>query len=148
VRRADRVRRVEQAADGGLLNEPVEDILDDVFEVGEEAINRVSGRRFIESAVVPDKAVLKFSCNRTRAVDVLVLAVHKATKEIRWLMYSCSLPASGGEHVVLQQKLDLKMLEQWDCLCSRDIQEVVDRSYVFQSCAGVGHTSRTLLLRT
>jgi len=35
------VRR-EQAAAGGLLDEAVEDLVDDVFEVGEEAIDRVS----------------------------------------------------------------------------------------------------------
>jgi len=31
--------------------------------------------RFVESAVVPDEAVLEFSYNRTCAVDVLVVAV-------------------------------------------------------------------------
>ena len=36
--RIDGVRGVEQAADGGLLDEPVEDIVDDVFEVGEKAV--------------------------------------------------------------------------------------------------------------
>jgi len=73
-----------------------------VFEVGEKAVNRVSGWRFVESAVVPDEAVLEFSCHRACAVDVLVVAVEKAAKEIRWLMDSCSPPVSGGEHVVFQ----------------------------------------------
>ena len=70
VRRIDGVRGVEQAAGGGVLDEPVEDLVDNVFEIGEKAINRVSGWRFVESAVVPDEAVLNFSCNRTRAVDI------------------------------------------------------------------------------
>jgi hypothetical protein len=43
VRRIYRVRGVEQAAGGGLLDEPLEDIIDNVFEVGEKAINCVSG---------------------------------------------------------------------------------------------------------
>ena len=34
----------------------------------------------VESAVVPDKAVLEFSCNRTCSVDVLVVAVEKLQK--------------------------------------------------------------------
>jgi hypothetical protein len=37
VGRIDRVRGVEQAAGGGLLDESVEDIVDNVFEIGEEA---------------------------------------------------------------------------------------------------------------
>ncbi|WP_434523266.1 hypothetical protein [Halorubrum sp. AS12] len=75
VCRIDRVRGVEQAAGGGLLDEPVEDIVDNVFEIGEKAVNRVPRRRFVESTVVPDEAVLEFSCNRTCAVDILVVAV-------------------------------------------------------------------------
>jgi len=43
------VSRVEQAAAGGLLDAAVEDLVDDVFEVGEEAIDRVSRRRSIEA---------------------------------------------------------------------------------------------------
>jgi hypothetical protein len=74
--------------------------------------------------------------------------VQKAAKEVWWLVNSCSPPRSGGEHVVLQEKPELKMLKQRYCLGSRDIQEVVYRSYVLQGCACVGHTSRTLLLRT
>jgi len=80
----------------------VEDIADNVFEIGEKAVNRVSGWRVVESAVILDKAVLKFSCNWTCAVDVLVVAVEKAPKEIRWLIHSCSPPRSGGEHIVFQ----------------------------------------------
>jgi len=148
VGRIDGVRRVEQAAGGGLLDEPVEDIVDNVFEVGEKPINRVSRWPFLKSAVVPSEAVLGFSCNWSCAVDILVLAVQKAAKEVWWLVNSCSPPRSGGEHVVLQQKLELKVLEQRYCLGSRDIQEVVYRSYVLQGCAGAGHTFRTLLLRT
>ena len=62
VGRIDGVRGVEQAAGGGLLDEPVEDIIDDVFEIGEKPVNCVSRWRFVESAVVPDEAVLEFSC--------------------------------------------------------------------------------------
>jgi hypothetical protein len=74
--------------------------------------------------------------------------VQKAAKEIWWLVNSCSPPQSGGEHVVVQQKIELKVFKQRNCLGSRDIQEVVYRSYVLQGCACVGHTSRTLPLRT
>jgi len=102
VRRIDGVRGVEQAAAGGLLDEPVEDIVDNVFEIGEKPINRVSGWRFIESAVVPVEAVLEFWCNRTCTVDIFVVAVEEAAKEIWWLVNSCSPPRSGDEHVVLQ----------------------------------------------
>lgn len=87
---------------GGLLDEPVEDVVDNVFEVGEKAVNCVSGWRLVESAVVLDKPVLESSRDWTCAVDVLVVAVQKATKEVWWLVNSCSPPASGGEHVVLQ----------------------------------------------
>ncbi|KAB7519439.1 hypothetical protein [Halosegnis rubeus] len=38
--RIDVVRGIEQATVPGLLDEPVEDIVDDVFEVGENGINR------------------------------------------------------------------------------------------------------------
>ncbi len=74
VGRIDGVHGVEQAAVRGLLNEPVEDVVDDVFEVGEKAINRVSGWWVVESAV-PYGVVLEFSRDRTCAVDVLVVAV-------------------------------------------------------------------------
>ncbi|SEP30391.1 hypothetical protein SAMN05216388_10726 [Halorientalis persicus] len=144
MRRIDGVCGGEQAADSGLLDEPVQDIVDDVFEAGEKAINRVSGWRFVESAVVPDKAVLNFSCNRTRAVDILVVAVEEAAKEIWWLVHSCSPPRSGGEHVVFQEKLELKMVEQRYCFGSRRIQEVVYRSYVLQGVGTVGHSFQTL----
>lgn len=77
---------------------------------------RISGRRFAESAVVPDEAVLRFSCNRTCAVAVIVLAVQKATKEVGWLVNSCSPPLRGGEHVGLQQKLELEILKQRYCI--------------------------------
>jgi plastocyanin len=93
------------------------------------AVNGVSGWRFVESAVVPDEAVLEFSCNWTSAVDVLVVAVQKATKEVWWFVNSCSPPRSGGEHVVLQQKIEVEMFKQRNCLRSRDIQEVLYRSY-------------------
>jgi hypothetical protein len=135
-------------AGGGLLDESVEDVVDNVFEIGEKTINRVSGWRFIEPTVVPDEAVLEFSCSRTCPVDILVVAVEEATKEIWWLVNSCSPPRSGGEHVVIQQELELKVLEQRYCLGSRDIQEVVYRIHILQGWGCAGHTFRTLLLRT
>jgi len=46
-----------------------------VFEIGEKAINSVSRWGFVESTIVPDKAVLEFSCNWPSAVDVLIVAV-------------------------------------------------------------------------
>jgi len=144
VGRIDGVRGVEQAAGGGLLDEPVKDIVDNVFEVGEKAINRVSGWRFVESTVVPDEAVLELSRHRACAVDVFVVAVEKAAKEIWWLVYSCSPPLRGGEHVVLQEKLELKVFEQRYCLGSRCIQKVVYRSYVLQGVGTAGHSFQTL----
>jgi len=56
--RVDGVRGVKQAASRGLLDESVEDIVNDMFEISEKPVNSVSGWRFVESAVVPDKAVL------------------------------------------------------------------------------------------
>lgn len=75
VSRIHGVRGVEQAAGGGLLDESAEDIVNDVFEISEKPINSVSRGRFVESAVVPDKAMLEFSCDWTSAVDTLVVAV-------------------------------------------------------------------------
>jgi hypothetical protein len=63
--------------------ESIEDIGREVFEVGEKAVISASGWRFVESSVVPHESVLKFSCNRTRTVD-LVITVQKAAKEIWW----------------------------------------------------------------
>jgi len=111
VRRVDGVRGVEQTAGGGLLDEPVEDLVDNVLEIGEKPINRVSGWRFAESAVIPDEAVSELSCNRTCTVYILVLAVQKAAKGVWWFVNLRSPPLWGVEHVVLQQKLELKMFE-------------------------------------
>ncbi len=141
---------VEQAATRGLLNEPVEDIVYNVFEVGKKPVDCVSGWRSIETAVVPDQSVLTFSCDRTCAVYILIVAVQKAAKEVWWLVNSCSPPLRGGEQFVFQEKLELKMVEQRDCLGSRRIREVVYRSYVLQGTGARKHSSNTLLhsLRT
>jgi hypothetical protein len=56
--------------------------------------------------------------------------VEEATKEIWWLVHSCSLPTNGGEHVVLQEKRELKIFEWRYYLGSRRIQEVVYRRYI------------------
>jgi hypothetical protein len=74
----------------GLLDEPLKNIVDDVLKFREKSINRISWRRFIQPAVVPDKAVLEFSCDWTCAADILIIAVKEATEEIRWLSDSCS----------------------------------------------------------
>jgi hypothetical protein len=131
-----------------MLDEMVERIINDVFEVGKKAIDRVSGRRSIEATAQPDQRLLEFSRDRTSAVDVLVVAVEKASEEFWWLMNSCSPPASGDEHVVLQQKLEEEILKQRYCLGRRDIQDVVDRSYVLQGLGVVGHNSHALQPRT
>ena len=67
-----------------------------MFEIGEKPVNCVSRWRFVESAVVPDKAVLEFSCDRTSAVYVLIVAVEKPAEEVWLVVYSCSPPASGA----------------------------------------------------
>jgi hypothetical protein len=74
------VGRVKQAADRGLLDELLKDIVDNVFKISEKPINCISGQRSIESATVPDKAVLEFSCDWTRAVDIFVIAVEELTE--------------------------------------------------------------------
>ncbi|WP_092902960.1 hypothetical protein [Halostagnicola kamekurae] len=48
-----------------LLDEPVEDFVDDVFEVSDKAIDRVSRRRSIEPPAQPNDRVLKLSFNET-----------------------------------------------------------------------------------
>lgn len=100
----------------------------------------VTGRRFGEAAIIPDKRVLEFTCDRSYAVDVLVIAVKKVSKEIWWLVNSCSPSTSGGERIVLQQKVELEMPQQWYCLGSRDIREVVYRSHVLQDVGAAGHS--------
>jgi hypothetical protein len=135
---------VEHPAGGGLLDEPIEDIVNNVLKIGEKAVNHISGWRFVESVVVPDEAVLEFSCHCACIVDVLVIAAEKAAKEIRWLVYSCSPPQTGGEHVVLQEKLELKTVEQRYCLGSCRIQKVVYRRYVLQGVGTAGHSFQTL----
>jgi hypothetical protein len=64
--------RTPSPTPGGLLDEPVEDFVNDVFEVGEKAIDRVSRRRSIEATAEPDNGVVQFSCNRTDTVDALL----------------------------------------------------------------------------
>jgi len=72
------------------------------------------------------------------------VGVKKAAKEIRWLVHLCLPPLRGGEHVVLQQKLEFKMFEQRHCLGSHRIQKVVYRSYVLQGVGTAGHSFQTL----
>ena len=75
VGRIDGVRGVEWAAGGGLLDESVENIVNDVFVISEKPVNSAPGWRFIKSAVVLDKAVLELSCDWTSDIDILVVAV-------------------------------------------------------------------------
>ena len=94
--RINSIGRVEQAAGGGLLDEMIECIANDVFEVGEEAIDRVSRRRSIEATAQPDQRLLEFACDWMSAVDILVVAVEKASEEFWWLMNSCSPRLQGA----------------------------------------------------
>lgn len=50
--------------------------------VSEEAIERVSRRRLIEATAEPDGSVAQFSCNRTDAIGVLIIAMEKATHRL------------------------------------------------------------------
>jgi len=76
--------QVEQAAAGGLPRRGGRRPVDDVFEVGEEAIDRVPRRRSIEATAEPDDRVLEFSRDWTDAVDVLVVAVQERSEECWW----------------------------------------------------------------
>lgn len=49
-----------------------------------------------DSRLVPDEAVLAFSCDRMCAVDILVVAAQNALDEIWRLVNSCSLPQAGA----------------------------------------------------
>jgi hypothetical protein len=71
------VGQVEQAATGSLLDKEIEYLVNNLFEIGEEAIDRVSGQQSIKSTAKPDDRVLKlsFACllySIWRAVDLLV----------------------------------------------------------------------------
>jgi hypothetical protein len=124
--------------------ESVEDIIDDVYKVGEKRVNCISGWQFVESAVGADEGVLEFASDRTCAVTVFVEAVQKAPKTIRWLLNSYWHPRYGGEIVVLQQKLKLRVPEQRYGLGSHDSQEIVYRSYVLQGVGTAGHSVQVL----
>ena len=94
--RIDSIGRVEQAAARGLLDEMIERIVNDVFEVGEEAIDRVPGQLSIEATAQPDQRLLEFACDWMSAIDILVVAVEKASEEFWWLMNSCSPRLQGA----------------------------------------------------
>jgi hypothetical protein len=51
------------------------DVVNDVFEIGEEAIDRVSRPRSIQATAQPDNRVPKLPFNGTDTVDVLVALV-------------------------------------------------------------------------
>jgi len=71
--------RVEQATGSGLLNKPVEDIVDDVFEIGKKPVNSVSDDGLLSPSST-DETVLEFSCDWTCPIDILVVAVRKPRK--------------------------------------------------------------------
>jgi hypothetical protein len=60
---------------GGLLNEPVKYIANNMFEVTQKPVDRVSGWRLIKSAVVPTESVLELPCCRSSAINGLVIAM-------------------------------------------------------------------------
>lgn len=62
-------------------------------------------------------------------------APESGTRPCRW---------SGDEHIVLQQETKLKMLKQRNCLGSRCIQELVNRSHVLQDLGATGHSFQSL----
>jgi len=70
--------------------------VDDVFEVGEEAIDRVSTAVDRSHTAEPDDRVLEFSRDWTDAVDVLVVAVQERSEECWWVMICVRPPASGA----------------------------------------------------
>lgn len=80
---------VEQAAAGGLPDKPLEDIVNNVSEVGKKAIDRVSRPRPIEPTTQPDGRIPKLSCNGPNAVDILVVTVKKAANQLGWFVVSC-----------------------------------------------------------
>jgi hypothetical protein len=67
---------------GGLLDEPVEDFVNDVFEVSREAIDRVPRRWSTEATTQPDNYIPKLPLNRTNTVDVVVVAMEEATHQL------------------------------------------------------------------
>ena len=118
-----------------------------VAEVGEKAIDRVSRRRSIEATAKPDEIVAEFAGDRAWAVDVLVVAVQEAAEELGRLVISCSPPANGGEHVILGKKSELKMIEQRERLRSHEVEELVDRSLFLQGLGTCGHSLHSLCPR-
>jgi len=136
VSRIDRVFEIKQVAGGGLLGESVGDMIDNMFETDERPVNGISGWQFVESVVVPDKAMLEFPCDRTSAADVLVVAVPKAVKEVWWSVDSCS--SRNSESVSLNSG-------------TVSVAAAFNNSlteFVLQSFGTDGHSFQALLLRT
>jgi hypothetical protein len=97
---------------GGLLDESLEHFVNDVFKIGEKAIDRRRETRSIEPTAQPHNRVSKLSFNGANAVDVLVVAVEEPTHHLRRLVLSCSPRVRWGEHVELFEKLEGKVLKQ------------------------------------
>jgi hypothetical protein len=87
-------------------------LVNDIFKIGEKAIDRVSRRRSIEPTAEPNDRVPKLSLNGTNAVDVVVVAMEEATHQLWWFVISCSPRLRRGEHVELFEKLEGEMLKQ------------------------------------
>jgi len=83
-----------------------------MFEIGEKAIDHISGRRSIAATAQPDNRVLKLSFNQPNPVDIAVVAMEDATPQLWWFVLSCSPRLGRGEHVELCEKLEEKMLKQ------------------------------------
>jgi len=73
----------------------VENLANDMFEVGEKTIDRRRETRSIETTAEPDNCILNLSFDGADAVDVFVVTVGEATHQIWWLMVSCH-PVSAG----------------------------------------------------
>jgi hypothetical protein len=67
---------------GGLLDESLEHFVNDVFKIGEKAIDRRRETRSIELTAQPDNRVSKLSFNETNTVDVVVVAMEESTHQL------------------------------------------------------------------
>lgn len=89
----------KQAVNSGLLNEVVEILVNDMFKIGEKAIDCRPETRSIEARSKPNECVLKLPFNYANAVDVFVIAVGKSSHQFWWLKVSCPPSLRRGEHV-------------------------------------------------
>ena len=126
VPRTDSVRKVEQTAVRGLLDDVVKDIINDVFEIGEKTIDRVSRRRSIEATAEPDQRLLEFPVLQDECRRRPRSSSEESRRRVLVAHELVFAPLAGGGHAVLQQKPEREIPEQRYCLSRRDIREVVD----------------------